>query len=94
MKQEEKDKIIKTLEGRSANHPCPRCGNQQFSLADGYFSQPLQEKLGSLVFGGPAIPSVVVVCNQCGFISQHALGTLGLLPTPKQEEPKKEENKS
>jgi ribosomal protein S27AE len=83
MKQEEKDKIIKALEERLAKLPCPRCGNQQFSLADGYFSQPLQENLGGIVLGGPAIPSVVVVCNKCGFISQHALGALGLLP-PKQ----------
>lgn len=80
MKPEEKEKIINALEDRFAKLPCPRCGNQQFSLADGYFSQPLQENLGGIVLGGPAIPSVVVVCNKCGFISQHALGALGLLP--------------
>lgn len=91
MKQEEKDKIISALEERFAKHPCPRCGNQQFSLAEGYFNQPLQEKLGGLVLGGPSIPSVVVICARCGFISQHALGALGLLPT--QEEEKKEDDK-
>lgn len=86
MKPEEKEKIIKTLENKLAKLPCPRCNNQQFSLVDGYFSQPIQENLGGIVLGGPSIPSVVVVCNKCGFISQHALGALGLLPLQSEEQ--------
>ena len=27
-----------------------------------------------------AIPTIAIVCNNCGYISQHALGALGLLP--------------
>jgi ribosomal protein S27AE len=87
MKPEEKDKIIKVLEERFAKQPCPRCGFQQFTLANGYFNQPLQEKLSGLVLGGPAIPSVAVICTRCGFISQHALGVLGLLPAKDEEKP-------
>lgn len=76
---EEKEKIIKALEERSVNLPCPRCGNQQFSVAEGYFSQSLQKDLGGVILGGPTLPSVVIVCTRCGFLSQHALGALGLL---------------
>ncbi len=84
--QEQKDKIIKALMERGARAPCPRCGNQSFTLLDGLFNQPLQTELGNIVLGGPSIPSVVVVCTRCGFISQHALGVLGMLPKEEKNE--------
>jgi predicted RNA-binding Zn-ribbon protein involved in translation (DUF1610 family) len=79
--EEQKATIIRKLQEKGVNMPCPRCGNPTFSLVEGYFVQPIQNDLrGGLVIGGPAIPSVIVICNKCGFISQHALGPLGLLP--------------
>jgi len=81
MDQQEKEKIIKALQDRFVNHGCPRCGNQSFSLFEGYVNHPLQEKLKNMVLGGPTIPAVVTVCTRCGFLSEHALGALGLLPT-------------
>jgi len=78
--QEEKSKIAKKLEEKNALKPCPRCGQSSFVLADGYVNEFLQSGFGGIVFGGPTVPSVVVVCNNCGFMSQHALGPLGLLP--------------
>jgi len=80
MKEEEKQRIIKALEEHGASLPCPRCGNQQFTLLDGYFNQTIQTELKGMVIGGPSVPSVVVVCTRCGYMSQHALGVLGLLP--------------
>lgn len=77
---ERKHEIVEALEERGAKLPCPRCGNQSFTLLDGYFNQVLQTDLGGIILGGPSIPSVVVVCTRCGFLSQHALGALGLLP--------------
>lgn len=78
--EERKKEIVKALEDRGAKLPCPRCGNQQFTLLDGYFNQSIQTELKGMVLGGPSIPSVVIACNRCGFLSQHALGALGLLP--------------
>ena len=77
---EKKQEIIKALEERGAKLPCPRCGNQSFTLIGGYFNQTIQTDLKGMVLGGPSVPSVVVVCNRCGYLSQHALGALGLLP--------------
>jgi hypothetical protein len=77
---EAKAKIIAALEKAGARMPCPRCGNQKFSLLGGYLNHSVQTELTGLTLGGPSIPSVVVVCDRCGFISQHALGALGLLP--------------
>jgi hypothetical protein len=84
MEKSEKDKIIQKLIEKGANLPCPRCSNKSFSVVDGYFNQPLQGEIKGLVLGGPSIPSIVTVCNQCGFISQHALGALGPLPQKKE----------
>jgi ribosomal protein L37E len=83
--QDQKDAIIKALAERGANLPCPRCGNEAFTLLDGYFNQIIQEQPKGIVLGGRTIPSIVVACKRCGFLSQHAIGVLGLLP---KEEPK------
>lgn len=74
-----KKKVAAALEERKALRPCPRCGHEGFTMVDGLFNQPLQKELGGLVIGGPAVPSVVIACTNCGFLSQHALGMLGLL---------------
>ena len=88
MDKDQRDKIISRLEEKGVKLPCPRCGNNSFSLIDGYFNQTIQNELKGLVIGGPSIPSVITACNQCGFISQHALGALGLLPPQNVEEKK------
>ena len=80
LSQEQKQKIIKALEDHGVKLPCPRCGKNSFTLLDGYFNQTIQTQLGGMVIGGPSVPSVVVACNHCGYLSQHAIGALGLLP--------------
>jgi ribosomal protein L37E len=82
---ERKQEIIKALEERGVRLPCPRCGNQSFTLLDGYFNQTVQTDLKGMVLGGPSVPSVVLACNRCGYLSQHALGSLGLLPRKEAE---------
>lgn len=79
LSQTQKEKIIKALVDRGAKLPCPRCGKNSFTLLGGYFNQTLQTELAGLVLGGPSIPSAVVACTNCGYLSQHALGALGLL---------------
>jgi ribosomal protein L37E len=78
--QDQKDAIIKVLSERGANLPCPRCGNNAFTLLDGYFNQVIQDEPKGIVLGGRTIPSIVVACKRCGYLSQHAIGVLGLLP--------------
>lgn len=83
MTPEDKNNVIAKLNDRGARMPCPRCGNQQFSLLDGYFSHQIQQSTNEIVIGGgPTVPIVAVVCTNCGFISQHALGALGMLQPP------------
>ncbi len=80
LSEQRKQEIIKALDEHGARLPCPRCGNPNFILIDGYFNQTIQTELQGLVLGGPSVPSVVVACSKCGFLSQYALGILGLLP--------------
>jgi predicted nucleic-acid-binding Zn-ribbon protein len=75
-------KIAAALEERGASLPCPRCGNAHFIIADGFFMNGLQRDFSGFSIGGPSIPTVVTVCSQCGYISQHAVGILGLLENP------------
>ena len=89
MKEEQKKEIVDALQARGADSPCPRCGNKNFTLIDGFFNQSLQNELtGAFIIGGISVPSVGVVCNRCGFIAHHSLGILGLLPKTQESEEK------
>lgn len=77
----DRDKIQQLLKTKGVKNPCHRCNHNQFSLLDGYSSLGLQDNLGSgLVIGGPSVPVALVACNNCGAITSHAVGALGLLP--------------
>lgn len=77
---EQKEEIKSKLVSKVINLTCPMCGNKSFSMSEGYFMNTMQADLKSLALGGQAIPTIGVICNNCGFVSQHALGALGLLP--------------
>lgn len=74
-----KDEIIKVLTERGATLPCPRCGSKSFALLGGYFNQTVETQLKDINIGGITLPTAVVTCKQCGYLSQHALAVLGLL---------------
>ncbi len=83
MTEEEKQKVIEKLTERGVKLTCPRCGQGSFAIVEGYFKQIIQKDLTNTMLSGPGIPSIMTVCTNCGFISQHALGALGLLPDKK-----------
>ena len=80
---EKKGELVALLNERFQKYAhglkCPMCGNDQFTIADAYLRNDLQADLKNVSLGGPAIPSVAIICTNCGFISQHAIGILGLL---------------
>ena len=79
MNDTDKKEIIKRLEERNAKLPCPRCGNQKFILLDGFINEAIQQDIKKITLGGIMLPAIGTVCDNCGFISYHALGVLGLL---------------
>ena len=44
IKVAERDRILEELHKRGAVKPCPRCGNSDFTLLDGYFYQPIIDR--------------------------------------------------
>jgi hypothetical protein len=91
LSQEKKQEIIRILNERIQVLTCPMCHQHSFIIADGYFNNTIQDNLKSINLGGSSIPTIAIVCSHCGFVSQHALGALGLLPSDsngKQEEKK------
>lgn len=78
--QSTKETIARMIHEKGALNPCSRCGQDKFSLLDGFINLPLtQEVSGNVIIGGPQVPCAVTACNNCGNLTYHALGALGLL---------------
>jgi len=71
-------RLSQALQSNAVPLTCPMCGNKEFTIADGYTIQTLQDRIGTIQLGGPSIPCVTIICKNCGFVSQHAIGALGL----------------
>lgn len=75
-----KEQIVKKLNEKIPDIRCPFCTNKNFVLVGGYFAHDLQIDLKNRQIGGVNVPTVPLVCKDCGFIAEFAIGTLGLLP--------------
>lgn len=85
LSDEEKKNIVEHLSAKLPAIKCPMCGNDKFVVADAYIRNELQKDFQNISLGGPSIPAVAIICGNCGFLSQHAAGVLGLLPKEKSE---------
>lgn len=79
-----KDEIISKLRERTPILDCPVCHNKNMILIDGYLNCPIQKELKELIIGGPSIPTIGIICSNCGHLMEFSLGALGLLP-PKEQ---------
>lgn len=55
---------------------CPMCKGTKFMVVDALGLTSLQTSTNAIVIGGPSLRSVVLVCSNCGFISQHLTDVL------------------
>lgn len=80
--EEEKQRLVLRLNEKFAQNGlvCPMCHHNHFSLADGYVNNFMQDNFNGAVIGGTSIPAIPIICTNCGFISMHAIGVLGMLP--------------
>jgi len=80
--ENKKEQMMRKLEDRLnrliSQVKCPMCGDSHFKLSDAYIRNELQEDLRKRISEGSSIPSIAIICDNCGFISQHALSILGL----------------
>lgn len=83
--EEKKQRIINAIQSKYREKGrdkiiCSVCGNDAFMIIDGFISQSLQSNVGGgLVIGGPALPSVPLICKHCGNTLYFNLGILGEL---------------
>lgn len=77
---EQSDAIASLLSERGAVLPCHRCGKTSFTVLDSFSYYTLQDDLNKGVTWPKAvIPVALVGCDNCGAITPHSLGALGLL---------------
>lgn len=76
---ENQNRIINRLESLNVSLPCPRCGSTNFTLSDGYNIIPVRADIKGITIGGRSIPCITTVCNNCGYVSMHSMGILGLM---------------
>lgn len=79
MTEEKKRQIVKALSQRVNSIVCPICHQSKYSFVDGYTIDPVQDDYKAVQLGGKFIPSVMLVCNNCGHIDRFSLGVLGLM---------------
>lgn len=78
------DTLTQRLKQKQRGFVCPMCSHDKFVLLDSYIRNEIVTDLDGVQLGGPSVPAAAIICVNCGFISQHALGTLNLLPTKKE----------
>ena len=72
------DEYVQAIQSKGVDAPCPRCNNTRFDIL-GESTLPIQENPNVVQVGGPSIPVVIIACAQCGFITLHAQGVLGMM---------------
>jgi hypothetical protein len=74
---DDKHRIVAALKARGAGS-CPRCRDSQWTVSE--FSRiEVQATMGRNSSEKTTIPAIMIVCEHCGFISQHALQPLGIV---------------
>ena len=74
----DKHRIFDALRERGAGS-CPRCQDSQWTVSE-YSMIEVQATMARHTSETTTIPSIMIVCEHCGFIAQHALQPLGIWP--------------
>jgi hypothetical protein len=75
---DDKHRIIAALKARGAGS-CPRCRDSQWTVSE-YSRIEVQATMDRDTAVRNTITAIMIVCENCGFISQHALQPLGVWP--------------
>lgn len=79
--------LIEKLQKLGATKNCPRCGNDSYDVPNTYGEITTRPRLNEASTGKRIISYVILICDKCGYIAQHAITALGY-PS---EEPKYDE---
>ena len=77
--QFDKDQIVQLVTQKNISSTCPRCGKAtSWELVDGFVHFDVSADTEARQIGERAFPAVALACNQCGYLTFHATGPLGL----------------
>ena len=79
MNEEQRNKIIKALTQRVSDFVCPFCHQAKYTFIEAYSVEPVQNDYKGLQIGSKMLPSVMLVCGNCGHVDKFSLGVLGLM---------------
>lgn len=79
MNAKEKELITKVMQARVPNMRCPMCGNTSFQFVEGYHLQRMQCQIFLDSKLKHIMPTITLVCQHCGFVSQHAIGAMNMI---------------
>jgi hypothetical protein len=71
--------VIQTLQSRGMTGACPMCKKNEWVVHEVPVSLPVYEMDGKVKVPGTSMPVAAMICKNCGFMSFHSLGALGLL---------------
>jgi len=78
--EQEANRIIAALEAKNVlQRPCPICGQDRWTLIDGYTPMPIRSTASDSNLVGAFETTVSLFCLNCGFIRQHAVRVLNLV---------------
>jgi predicted nucleic-acid-binding Zn-ribbon protein len=78
MAEEERLKSINdALLKKCITYPCPLCGSGNFTSTDGFIPQAVRTEGGNPIEMS-VLPTIVIICVNCGYVRQHELYYLGL----------------
>jgi hypothetical protein len=75
MNHESAARYVSLMRAKHVDQPCPRCGHLHFSVL-GEALMPIVAMEGLLGSFTSEVRTVVVGCNNCGFVTQHVLSVL------------------
>lgn len=76
-KQEFIGALTQRIRANGRSEACPMCGNEKFLMVDACLVNVLQPDVKSVTLTGASIPTLAIICDNCGYLSQHAVGALG-----------------
>ena len=74
---EQSKKTQDFLNRKRRNHQCPSCGQSNWSPGDVIMAPVMQN--GGVAMGGPSVPMVQVICDNCAYVQLYAAVPIGLI---------------
>lgn len=75
-----RSKIVERIEEKAPLLACSVCGNKSMILVDGFLKHPLTSDSSKMVIGGKSLPTIGLICSNCGHLIEFSTGVLGFLP--------------